>query len=104
MDRSKEELGNVAVVAPIIHQVVAPVIHQDGTHPNELMEALGGLRVALAEAQDALRRCSPNERDYQGEPGRFTRAYEQHCHRRSMLGSLDAEVEAEMRAILDQKF
>jgi hypothetical protein len=78
-----------------------PIIHLNGTSKQSLLEQLEEVYLALSAALDAMRKASPNGRDYYPQPGRMEKALL--VHRRRMLGvsSLMVEVERDVHHIHD---
>lgn len=77
--------------------VIAPIIHLNGDRPATLLAALTAAYKALHAAQDALRACAPNARNYYPVDGLFEQArtqYAEHsAHLEAVMQSLVAEAE-----------
>jgi len=78
-------------------KVITPIIHRNGDRRETLLENIEHAYRAVRAAQDALRHCAPNGRNFYPEPGRMTLAEAQHRtrqeHLQAVLQSLSAEAE-----------
>jgi hypothetical protein len=77
--------------------VITPIIHLNGNRKETLIANLEEAYRALRTAQDALRECAPNGRNYYPEPGRLAQAEAQYRtrqeHLQAVCDSLLVEVE-----------
>lgn len=76
-------------------KLLAPCIHMNGTGKQDLMGALENAYSKIGEAQDALRLCAPNGRDYYviSDRAYYIARYE-HRNRILALGAIRTEIEA----------
>lgn len=76
-------------------KLLAPCIHMNGTSKQDLMGALENAYSKIGEAQDALRLCAPNGRDYYviGDNA-YAIAREEYWDRMRMLENIRTEIEA----------
>jgi len=85
-------------------KTITPTINLNGTSREALLEQKTDLLHALREAQAALRRATPNGRDYQlADPSWFERALERHTRQCRVLAKLVEEVMDEAEAILESE-
>jgi len=80
--------------------VDVPVIHLNGTGAETLVDSLCEAIEAVRFAQDKLRACNPNGRDYYPDPGRMPRAEALHVRRSHVLNELAAALEGDVEAIM----
>lgn len=80
-----------------------PTIHINGTHRNNLLEGLSKVSSTLGDALYAMRRASPNARDYypQGQEA-FAEAASGHASRIERISSVAAEIEAMIEHVLGE--
>ncbi len=82
---------------PPLQPVTTPIIHLNGDRRETLLDNLEHAYTAVSAAQDALRPCAGNARNFYPEPGRFERYQAQHRERQeqlqAVLDSLTAEAE-----------
>lgn len=78
-----------------------PTIHINGTHRNNLLEELSKVSSTLGDTLYAMRRASPNARDYypQGQEA-FAEAVSEHAGRIERINSVAAEIEAMIEHVL----
>lgn len=81
--------------------LVLPIVHLNGTSRGSLISDRRDVVEALDTARQALANAAPNARDYYPEPGRFEKAVEQHARRMKNLWDLEAEIQAEVEALVD---
>lgn len=76
-------------------KLLAPCIHMNGTGKQDLMGALENAYSKIGEAQDALRLCAPNGRDYYviGDSAYYI-ARDEHRNRMLALEAVRIEIEA----------
>jgi hypothetical protein len=84
-------------------EIVMPFVHLNGTSAEELCNLREMAYAALDDAADALRRMSPNARDYYLVAGRMELAEEQHMRRIKAIRDIMAELEAECKHIMEFK-
>ena len=80
-------------------KVITPIIHHNGDTRETLLTGLKEAYRAVRSAQNALRDCAPNARNYYPEPGRFEQAMEQHRGRVSALQTVIESLYDEARLI-----
>lgn len=81
--------------------VVIPCIHLNGDRKATLVGNLEAAYDAVRAAEEALRECSPNARNYYPDPGRMELALTQHRARQEHLHAVLASLEAEVIGIQD---
>ena len=80
--------------------VQAPQIHFNGSGKQRLLDDLEAAYTAIQAAEDALRRCAPNGRDYYTiSPVAVTRAGDEHMARMRALRGVCDELAAIAGAI-----
>ncbi len=81
-----------------------PTIHMNGTSAKSLMEDIDHAYHAINAAMDALRRMSPNGRDYYPQPGdALGAAMREHQARSLKLQSVKDELESLSHYIADME-
>jgi len=83
----------------VTFQVVAPCIHGNGTSAKELKDNLELAYASIYVAQDILRNCAPNGRDYYTGDVTLERAERQHQERQGALLHVMKSIETEMQLI-----
>ncbi len=78
-----------------------PILSLNGTKRECLVEDLCGAASAVRIAIEVLGKCSPNGRDYIGEPAALSRATIEHWGRRERLCSVLSELEQLAEQITD---
>ncbi len=74
--------------------MVIPACHINGTSKRELVKQLGGARIAIDKAINALAAASPHGRDYYvQDDGAFRTAVKQHQDRLSRLRAVNQELD-----------
>lgn len=84
-------------------KTVAPLIHGNGTSAEELKTNLENAYAAIYAAQDVLRKCAPNGRDYYVGDVHLCRAEAQHRRRQESLTDVMQSLTEEMELIDEGK-
>lgn len=84
-------------------EIVLPIIHLNGSSKDFLMESLREAAIKVQEAEEALAKTAPNQRDYYCAPDadRWKRALAQHQRRMTLLADLYAELTVQWEALAD---
>lgn len=83
--------------------MILPIIHMNGTSKQELIEQRKTALHAISEALAALRKMSPNGRDYYPVPGLLDLAEQVHSTRMYRIKEIHDEILAEAIAISDSE-
>jgi hypothetical protein len=83
--------------------VIIPRIHMNGDRASVLIEQLKDAYTAVKHAKEALKRCTPNSRNYYVVNGLFPQAQKQHWGRMATLNNLEKELLEELKGIQAQE-
>lgn len=84
-------------------RVIAPILHLSGDRAEVLLNALEDAYEALATAQQALKACAGNQRNFYVEPGRWEQYCDQHTLCLQHLQAVQASLLEEYKAIEAQQ-
>jgi hypothetical protein len=90
----------------ITHKVTVPSVSLNGTSPEALMEQYQPALEAVHTALEALGKCAPNARDYQGKHEQWNNATMAHVKRWDYLQEIRVdlwEIRDHIQAVMDFK-
>ena len=82
--------------------MIFPIVHLGGTSKDSLLEALCDARVALIDAEKAMRKVHPHGRDYIHIVGGYEQATLEHIKRAMMINLVLEELTAMTEQIYNQ--